>query len=367
MFERDNIVMFLRVQQGCNINCDHCFTLGNKDKLMTTPFEYVDKFLSAIAENVNPKRGVIYLHGGETFLAPLTYLRQVTDKVRQLYGKRMAIIPQTNLIYKITDEFIDFIKNDCDGHIGVSWDAVIRFGSIKSENAYRQEQLFFKNFKRLVDEGIKVNANITVQKHLMEYSPRDIANMFDGAISIDFEHLTVFDQKTKELRCNLVDWANWLDGLTKIYESEDVSWCLPQVDLFIRSIESGQTYQCKCNCCDRRTFTLNPDGTTGFCPDNSYISPTSDVNVAASNWSEFTEKAFDAHIARLSTMSTDNCFDCEHFNECGGNCEDTLFDDSGECPLSKRTIQRIKNNKERFIELLNNRARKNLLEFSKDN
>lgn len=365
MFERNDIVIFLRVQQGCNINCSHCFTLGNKDKVVTTPFEYVEKFLKAIKNNIDPQSGIVYLHGGETFLAKLSYLREVTTLVRQLYGDNFGIIPQTNLVYTIDEEYIDFIKNHCDGHVGVSWDAKIRFGSIKTEHAIKQEKLFHENIAKLIAAGISVHVNITVQKHLLDYDPIKIAKMFEGCKSIDFEHLTVFNDTTEELRPNLVKWANWLDRLTEHYQNNEVSWCLPQIDLFAKSLDSGVPYQCKCNCCDRRTFTLNPDGSTGFCPDNSYIDPTSNVETASTNWPLFTEKAHDAFIARLATLNTDNCFSCEHYNECGGNCEDTLFDGSGECPLSKKTIARVKEHKEVFLDLLKNRSKKNLLEFTK--
>lgn len=365
MFERNDIVVFLRVVQGCNLNCSHCFTLGNQDQILTTPFEYVEKFLTAIKKNVDPTRGTVYLHGGETFLAKLDYLKQVTSLVHELYGDSFGIIPQTNLIYTIDQEYIDFIKNHCDGHIGVSWDAKIRFGSIKTEHTLKQEKLFFDNLKLLIAEGIKVHIGITVQKHLFEYDAHEVARMFEGVNSIDFEHLSVFNETTEKLRPNLVQWANWLDKLTDYYQHNEVSWCMPQIDLFVKSIEDGQTYQCKCNCCDRRTFTLNPNGTTGFCPDNSYIDPSSHVNVAHENWELFTEKAHEAFIHRLSTLNTENCFSCEHYNECGGNCEDTLFDGSGECPLSKRTIARIKENHQVFLDLLQNRSTKNLLEFTK--
>jgi radical SAM protein with 4Fe4S-binding SPASM domain len=205
-----------------------------------------------------------------------------------------------------------------------------------------------------------------MQKHLVDVNPLKLAEMFAGVNSIDFELLSVFDEKTAALRPNLQKWSDWLDTLVDYYQHHEVSWCLPQIDLFTRAIENGQIYNCKCNCCDRRTFTLNPNGTTGFCPDNSYISPVSTVGEMAADWKAFEEKAHVAFIERLASLSTENCYKCEHFNECGGNCEDYFFDDTGECPLSKKVITRIKNNRERFIYLLDNRASKNLAEMEKE-
>lgn len=367
MFDRDHINVFLRVQQGCNLNCDHCFTLGNKDRVLTTPFEYVEGFLDSINKNVDPHSVTLYLHGGETFLAKISHLRQVTDHAKAIFaGKKLTIIPQTNLVYRITDDWLKFVKEDCGGQIGVSWDAKIRFGSIKSEQEGRLEKLFFENLKILRDNGIKYYITITVQKHLLNVRPYRIVNMFDGASSIDFEHLTVFDEKTKNLRVNLKEWSDWYDELVNHYQNYETTWCLPQVDLFTKSIEDGVIYNCKCNCCDRKTFTLNPNGTVGFCPDNSYTESVSTVDEMVTNWKGYEEKSHEAFIKRLTSMSTENCYSCEHYAECGGNCEDYFFDDSGECPLSKQVITRIKQNKPRFIQLYKERAAPNLSELRKE-
>lgn len=364
MFDRDNINVFLRVQQGCNLNCEHCFTLGNQDKVLTTPFEYVEGFLSSIKNNVDPSMVTLYLHGGETFLAKLGYLKRVTEYAKSVFAhKKLVIIPQTNLVYRITDEWLDFIKTQCDGNIGVSWDAQIRFGSIKTEHQVRQEQLFFNNLKRLIAEGINVHISIVVQKHLLKLDPMKIVEMFEGVAGIDFEHLTVFNKKTKNLRVNLKEWSDWYDKLVDYYQNNQTSWCLPQVDLFTKSIEDGVIYNCKCNCCDRKTFTLNPNGTVGFCPDNSYTESVSTVQEMVEDWKGYEEKSHAAFIERLCSMSTENCFSCEHYAECGGNCEDYFFDDSGECPLSKKVISRIKQNKRRFIQLYHERAKPNLAEL----
>lgn len=366
MFERNNVVIFVRVQQGCNLNCTHCFTLGNQDRVLTTPYAYVDRFLSAISRNVQPHQGTIYLHGGETFLAKMSYLRQVVARIRELYpSPNFKIIPQTNLVFKLTDEFMDFVLNHCDGHLGVSWDYKIRFGSIRSEHEQRQEALFFTNLRKLIDAGVGVNMSITAQRHLLELDPLKLVAMFEGVKSIDFELLTTFDAKTHDLKPNLAKWSAWLDRLVEHYQHNEVSWCLPQIDLITQAIERGVIYNCKCNCCDRRTFTLNPDGTTGFCPDNSYTHPVSHVDEMDANWPGFAAKAHEAFIARLASLSTENCYSCEHYAQCGGNCEDMFFDDSGECPLSKKVFSRIKQNKDRFAQLLHTRAAANLIEMDK--
>jgi len=361
VFTNEFNVIYIRVVQGCNLNCTHCFTLGDKDPIMITDPTVVDKYLSSIRKNVNPQKATFYIHGGETFLAPIPYLRDITKQIHTHFPDiRKDIVPQTNLTYKIKQDFIDYIKEDCYSSIGVSWDADIRF------TTEIQERLFFKNLKILLDNDIKVNISITAQRHLLNYDPIEIAQKFEGVDSIDFELLTTFDEKTKDLKPNNKLWAEWLDKLVDYYQHNDVSWCLPQVDLFTKTLMTGNLFACKCNCCDHRTFTLNPNGTVGFCPDRTYIEPQAHVDDLVNNWQLFEDKGAKVMSEKMFEEQNQMCFDCEHYDICGGNCDSTLFDETDECPLSKKVVSRIRNNKERFIDLYKNKASKNLIELRTD-
>lgn len=367
MFDRDFNVVYVRVMQGCNLNCDHCFTLGNNDKLDTIKIEHVEKFLTALKQNVNPKKLTFYIHGGETFLAPISLLKEVNDLIHTIFAdNEVNIIPQTNLVYTMTDELLEFIKTEYDG-IGVSWDADIRFGSVVPANAERQETQFFTNFKKLVDAGVNVSVAITAQRHLMKYDPVEIANKFEGASSIDFELLTMFDNKTHDLKPRNDVWSDWLYKLVQYYHHADVSWCLPQIDLFIKSIKMGQIYDCKCNCCDHRTFTLNPSGTVGLCPDMTYVKPLWHVDNLFESWDTFAEKAQAVIVEKaVEQHGQELCYTCEHFEYCGGNCEATLFDDTDECALSRKSISYVKEHLSDFVHKYNTKTTSALVEL-KDN
>jgi len=365
IFTKEFNVIYMRVVQGCNLNCTHCFTLGNKDPIMFTELDVIDKFLTTIRDNVDPQKVTFYIHGGETFLAPLTYLADVNKLIRDRFPNIKAdIVPQTNLIYKVDDEFINFIKTEYRGTIGVSWDADIRFGSVSINKKVEQEQLFFKNLRKLIDAGIKVHIAITAQKNLLNYDPLEIVKMFDGVDSIDFELLTTFDDQTRNLRPNNVKWAAWLDRLVDYYENNNPTWCLPQVDLFTKTLMSGKVFDCKCNCCDKRTFTLNPNGTVGLCPDMTYVEPFSTVDEMHNDWATFESKSMDLIMKKIVAQNEhEMCFKCEHYDICGGNCDASLFDDTDECPLSKKVISRVRNNINRFIQLYEEKAKTNLTEL----
>lgn len=362
IFNREFNVIYVRVVQGCNLNCSHCFTLGNKDPIMITSLDVIDKFITPIATNVAPEKATIYIHGGETFLAPVPYLRDVNALIRKRFAHtKLDIIPQTNLTFKITDEFIAFLKEEYRGTVGVSWDANIRFDNDK------QERLFFRNLRKLLDNDIDVHIAITTTKYLLDYDPLDLVKPFDGVKSIDFELLTVFDDKTLDLKPNNKLWAAWLDQLVEFYQQGTTTWCLPQVDMFVKQMLTGNIVDCKCNCCDRRTFTLNPNGTVGLCPDMTYIKPISNVGEINRDWSAFESAALNVIVDKIDKQQQhDLCYTCEHFELCGGNCELALFDDTDECPLSRKVVSRIRDNLNTFETLFRDKATHNLTELRDD-
>ena len=330
-FNKDFNVIYLRVIQGCNLNCAHCFTLGDKDPYALLDYEVARSFLRQIKSKVSPHKATMYIHGGETFLAPHEHLRKVNEIIREeLTDTVLNIIPQTNLMYEVNDEYVDFVRTEYNNEIGVSWDYKIRFGSEKGD---LNETLFFKNFKFLIEKGV------------------------------DFEFLTIFDEKTKNLKVRNDEWAEFYMKIVKYYANNKTTWSLPQVDLFTKSLMENKVFNCKCNCCQHRTFTLNCNGTLGLCPDEAYVRPLSDITEFTKSWDSFEAKARTAHLSHITQEIHPMCYKCEFYDVCGGNCEQSLFDeDSEECPLSKKVIKFQHQEIELFKEKLKE-AKDNLLEL----
>lgn len=360
-FDSDFNVIYLRVVQGCNLNCTHCFTLGNKDRFELAPFEQIKDFLRSIKKNVNPRNAVVYIHGGEPFMASLDYHRELNKLIKQEMGSTFIdIIPQTNLMYKIDDEYIDFIKTEYKAHIGVSWDYKIRFGSTSSGLS---EDLFLNNFNKLVANGIEMAVAITVHKYLVDQDVESIVKKFDGAKSLDFEFLTYFDEKTKNLKVDNEDWSRFYTELVKYYSDNRTTWSMPLVDLFTKSVAENKIYQCKCNCCQNRTFTMNCNGTVGLCPDETYFAPLSTVNEMVNNWPQFVKAAAEKHAVQISRTIKNLCMNCEFYDYCGGNCEEQLLDDQDtECPMSKKALRYQFDNMDKFKAKMN-QAYENLPEL----
>ncbi|GEM_PF-6066512 len=360
-FSSDFNVVYLRVVQGCNLNCTHCFTLGNKDKYELASLAQITEFLTSIRKNVNPKGAVFYIHGGEPFLAPKEHLRAVNEIIRSTFPDiKINIIPQTNLMFKVDQEFVDFINEEYAGHIGVSWDHGIRF---QTTTRALDEDLFLKNFRYLVEKDIEMAVAITVQKHLLTEDPISIVQRLEGAKSIDFEFLTMFDKKTMDLKVNNTEWSKFYHQIVTYYSNNKTTWSLPQVDLLTKSYIENKIYQCKCNCCQHRTFTMNCNGTVGLCPDETYVAPISTVKEMANDWTSFSTKAETLYLRQLGQEINSLCTQCEFFDVCGGNCEPTLFSENDEeCPLSKQSIAYQFNNIQIFQNKLQE-AKENLVEL----
>jgi radical SAM protein with 4Fe4S-binding SPASM domain len=104
-------------------------------------------------------------------------------------------------------------------------------------------------------------------------------------------------------------------------------------------IVENKIYNCKCNCCQHRTFTLNCNGTLGLCPDETYVRPLSDIQEVSENWAAFERKAREQYFTHITQEVNQLCQNCDLFDVCGGNCEPALFDETSvECPLSKSVL-----------------------------
>lgn len=361
VFSREFNVIYVRVVQSCNLNCDHCFTNGNRDPFKLADLEDVKMYLTGIRENVNPQKAVFYIHGGETFLAPLDYLKKVNDMIRDTFDQTdIFIVPQTNLLINIDEKFIKFIHDEYEGEMGISWDHKIRFNNSKFGSS---EERFFNNLKKLIDGGVKIAISITVQRHLLELNPVELVKKFEGVKSIDFELLTIFDEKTRDLKVSNISWANFLKEIVDYYIENETTWSLPQIDLFTKSLIENKLYRCKCDCCNNRTFTMNPNGTVGLCPDRTYYKPLSHARELSIDWDSFVDKAIPEIAWRESKKVNEVCLKCEFFDICGGNCEESLFvEGEDECPLSKSVIRyQLENLNEFKIKL--NKAYENLPEL----
>lgn len=344
-FNQESINIFVRAVQSCNLNCTHCFTMGDRDPVKILDQLDLFKFVSSISKNVRPKNTKIYLHGGEPFLASEKELTEIANICKNTFRNSVMTI-QSNLAFPLKDWHLDFMKKYCNSFIATSWDADIRFRSQK------QEELFFKNLKILESHGIKYAVHLTVQDKLLARNPIEVVKLFPNAELLEFEHMTVFDDRTRSIAPNNREWDEWYLEVVKYYVNNKPKWELPLLQMFQQNINAHDVFGCKCNCCADASFTINADGTTGLCGDTTYWNPLSDVDEMTYDWKSFEDKALDEIIRRRGYEPHEMCYSCDLFEYCGGNIEHETFDDSGECVMGRSAMRYQLENQELFKELV---------------
>lgn len=343
IFNQDFFVCYLRVAQGCNLNCTHCFTLGNKDRIDFIQPETAERLIRVIKERINPQKIVFYIHGGETFMAPFKHLEKIFQTIQLYFGDKAIIIPQTNLLVKVNKEFVRLIKTYCRNHVGVSWDHKIRFTTGK------QEDRFFKNLGFLTDNDVRYSISITLHKYLIdETDPIEVLSKFKHASTIDFEYLTVFDDKTRMLnQMDMKRYYWYLEQIYNVYLTTNTNYSLPFIDLVYKDVKAGKFTNCKCNCCNERTITMNVNQSVGLCPDYAYIQPISTISEMENDWTAFEQKALNTIVARKVTEFNPICMKCPSYEMCGGNCDLGLIREDG-CFINDVLIQNVKKDRDKW-------------------
>ena len=146
-------LVYLRVFEGCNLHCQHCFIPSNPKKM--TPDD-----LSAVPEKVHgfaaPGSNILLQwHGGEPTIFGAEWLQDAIERVETAgpnYQWQHGI--QTNLM-TYGDEWVPVYKKYFGGEVGVSWDPKIRLmrrGDLRSNEAF--EEKFWRNFERLLGDGL---------------------------------------------------------------------------------------------------------------------------------------------------------------------------------------------------------------------
>jgi uncharacterized protein len=199
--EPRSINWVIKVSKLCNLRCSYCYEwneLDTRDRLSLPQWE---KLLIAIRQyhelrhrqtGVPPKSNIIW-HGGEPMLLPVSYVREVLDLERSIFGAdrlasgefRNAL--QTNL-FKLKDDYLAlFEENIFD--LGVSFDAAP--GLRLSLSGQSTEGQVAKNMDVLRGRGIRFGAIAVLAPHTADRIT-DIYDYFE-ALRISARFLPLFN------------------------------------------------------------------------------------------------------------------------------------------------------------------------------
>lgn len=327
--------IYVKTTGACNLNCTHCFTSGkNGDKTQFDPEQTIAWIKDYMSEHPDNTDYHLELHGGEPFLVPLEKLRTVTEPFWKL--PNVTIAANSNLVFKLHDEIIEFIMERFKGVIGTSWDNWIRFGN------EAQLKLWKSNLAKLKAAGAFIALKVSVSKQLVDSSPNWFLDMMDElpVDTISLERLTVggnadFDSG---IFPNNDAQDEWYLELYKAYFARRPKYSISTLDTLKEKIRSNMVkVDTNCRNCEQNLVTINSNGTLAGCPNTASEKKHSHISQSA--------KAFLSSEGRVDDIAKEldfpiGCLQCDVFDLCGGDCHRLPWKD-GRCGGLKKTLRYI--------------------------
>ncbi|AUZ94953.1 radical SAM domain-containing protein [Agrobacterium phage Atu_ph07] len=339
--------IYLKTTETCQLNCAHCFTSGRfGKKIYFDPDKTIDWFKRLHHAQPTLRHVTVEFHGGEPFLAPVADMRKVWNECKDLFPN-MRWAACTNLTYTLDDEKLEFMKEAMFPYIATSWDDGIRFENEKQESLWR------KNLKTLVDEGFEVTLMVSLSKKTIQKEPIELFRMAAelGVKWVSLERITphgnaVGSQNVFPSNIEMDEW--FLKMWHQSVETKAWEWAPKNVFMngILEKFNRGHTGGVFCRNCETKMFTINPDGSIGGCPNdapiNNYGHLDDDINTLLYNPGRMKKIACEA-------FRNPACYHCPVFDICNGDCQQMLWQ-GNVCASPKSMIKHLKtiNNYELF-------------------
>jgi radical SAM protein with 4Fe4S-binding SPASM domain len=350
-------LFYLRIFEGCNLHCEHCYIPSNPKKMTHEQFTQVPEvMLSKIPED---SRVYIQWHGGEPTALGRDYLEKAILAVEEAAAGRLQIRHgiQTNLI-SFDESWVDFYRKYFDGKVGVSWDYQIRLmrkGKPRTNAEY--EKIFWDKMNQLVAAGLKPYVVTTATRVFFERfkSPYEFFDLMlsHGVIHVHLERVTKTGyarENWKELGISNREYSDYMARFAKFYymhrknEGEEAIHLSPFDGLFdtvskliVEKLDHG--YGCWSDKCDSNFHTIDANGYKAGCTainseyDNRYFEKKGgEVVIHFSN------------IQKARQTRIDSCGECEFSSICNTGCMVVdKFDVTDECSGGSRLFAAVKN------------------------
>lgn len=378
-------MVYIRLFEGCNLNCEHCFIPSNPKKINSSYYEN-NGLVKDLENNVNLKENQkIYLqwHGGEPTLFGYEYIehaiKNTVNNPKYTYVNGI----QTNLInYHIdTEKWNDLYKNYFNNKIGISWDYKIRHLKEKNlsevQNYEKFEELFWNNVSLALNNKIDLYMVVTVTKLFFENFKNPFV-FFDfitnkGIEKLNFERITktgfaretweklgltnkeysfymskfykaykLYKQNNPDIKLNISPFDGLEDSVIEYFnENKNINQNPNYWD--IMSFKN-QGYGCWSGECDTRFHTIDSNG---------YKKGCTALNSEHDNKNQ-SLKEVNSKIIWINNLKNKDykeqrqerqlsCQGCEFINICSSGCLTVeKFDESLECSGAKELFKTIK-------------------------
>lgn len=338
--EAFDYLVYLRIYEGCNLHCEHCFIPSNPKKMSMDQIKNVPNEILKFA----PKGSRILLqwHGGEPTALGARWFKEAIKAVEE--GELFQITHgiQTNLM-NYNEQWKEIFIEHFDSSVGVSWDPEIRLMKKgKPESNADFEDKFWKNMSSLVADGIQPYLVVTGTKTFFEKfkNPLMFFHMMEEN-KIPHAHI---ERLTKtgyareswdKIGVNNLEWSEYMSRFARAYDiyskkprSGMQPFNLSPLDGMNESVErlkNGEAggYGCLSGSCDTRFHTIDANGYKAGCTalNSESDNKNSDVNIV---------KFHDFRIERK--MRQVDCASCMFKPICSSGClASEKMDESGEC------------------------------------
>lgn len=398
-YDYDHMV-YIRLFEGCNLNCEHCFIPANPKKI-NSEFYLEHNLTNQLVKFGNIKEGnKLYLqwHGGEPTLLGADYLKnailsiQADTRFKYMHGI------QTNLMnfHENTEKWVDLYKQHFDSQLGISWDYGIRhtkLTSLSSEQTNQQfEERFWHNVKLAKASGLELYMVVTATKALFEHftNPFDFFEMLveRGITKVNLERITETGNARdtwNKLGLSNLEYSQYMSKFFKSYilfkdNNPDVQLSISPFDGLLRSVvglvknnlshqndkaniwdvlsHKNQGYGCWSGECDTRFHTIDSNGYKHGCTaltseqDNKNKSLLTNVNVQKIMWIGKTNTHANQkdNIVKERETRQLSCQECQFLSICSSGCLSVKkFDQSGECSGANKLFTTILNTVQKNI------------------
>ncbi|MBV6633398.1 MAG: 4Fe-4S cluster-binding domain-containing protein [Alphaproteobacteria bacterium] len=343
-------LVYVRVFEGCNLHCEHCFIPSNPKKMGKDDLAAIPEQLTKFA----PKGSNILLqwHGGEPTIFGAEWLAEAIDTVEAAGGDyQWQHGIQTNLM-TYGDPWIPVYKKYFGGEVGVSWDPKIRLlraNDRQSNEVY--ESRFWNNFERLLADGLDPYMVVTFTRTFVEHfrDPYRFFQMMEerGVRRVHLERVTKTGyarENWDRVGLNNAEYSAAMNRFMRAYwrycetreqvEASDRLHVSP-LDGLIQSInrlQAGEAggYGCWSGSCDTKFHTIDANGYKAGC-----TAVTSEID----NKRATEILAFGDYEQARAERQWD-CQTCQFRKVCSSGCLASLYDDgSGECSGGQRLFQ----------------------------
>jgi len=314
-----NRMIYVKTTETCQLNCKHCFTNGiNGAKIYFNPHKTADWVKRLHSEAFNPLDTMHFeFHGGEPFLAPVSHMRIFYEETKDLWPNASFGIT-SNLTFKLKDEHWDFIKGPLGNRMGTSWDPKIRFENEK------QEKLWEKNVRSLIDDGVTVKLFISVTKDTVNIEPIELLKWVKdlGVQEMALERLTGNGNALlhPEIFPTNLEQDQWFLKMHEQIEEHDARHWFDNefmetiYNKFETGFLKGGTF---CRDCEEKLYTINADGTLSGCPNAAPEEQFGHINDDIKSLINSPKRIKNIACERSRDP---RCYECPVFMYCGGDC-----------------------------------------------